>query len=45
MHYHMCDPLKSANKSEILSLAIPLQSARRGECGCDGQFSGVDVFN
>ena len=36
---------KITNKSEMLSLAIPLRSVHNGEFGCDGKFSGVDVFN
>ena len=28
------------NKSKMPSLAFPFQSVRRGEFGCDGQFSG-----
>ena len=34
-----CNFIEIRNKSET-SLAIPLQSVRRGEFGCDGRFSG-----
>ena len=47
--HNMCQfvtrSIKTRNQSEKLSLAIPLHSARTGEFGCDGRFSGVDVFN
>ena len=33
------------NKMEMPSLAVRLQSARRGEFGCDGIFSGFDVYD